>query len=240
MAGEGGRADRWDRPGDVDRGADPRSEARRRGAPISLSSPARVSSARWGRVAPRPSGASACSTWGSPKTSSADLAAPVGLDLGAISREETALSILAEIVAARHGRGGGRLAGGQGPHPRGPGLICGLILAAGAGTPFGEQPKLLGRARRAPAARSRDRGPVRGGRARADRGCARGVRRRDARARRFQARRAGDLRALGTTVRRPRFAADMSAVRAPRDQVIVTLGDPPRMTPELIARFISD
>jgi xanthine dehydrogenase accessory factor len=37
------------------------------------------------------------------------LAAPLGLDLGAISREETALSILAEIVAVRHGRDGGRL-----------------------------------------------------------------------------------------------------------------------------------
>ncbi len=37
------------------------------------------------------------------------LAAPLGLDLGAIDREETALSILAEIVAARHGRDGGRL-----------------------------------------------------------------------------------------------------------------------------------
>jgi xanthine dehydrogenase accessory factor len=38
------------------------------------------------------------------------LSAPVGLDLGAIAREETALSIMAEIVAARHGREGGRLA----------------------------------------------------------------------------------------------------------------------------------
>ena len=37
------------------------------------------------------------------------LAAPLGLDLGAINREETALSILSEIVAARHGRSGGRL-----------------------------------------------------------------------------------------------------------------------------------
>lgn len=37
------------------------------------------------------------------------LAAPLGLDLGAVDREETALSILAEIVAARHGRRGGRL-----------------------------------------------------------------------------------------------------------------------------------
>ena len=38
------------------------------------------------------------------------ISAPVGLDLGGISREETALSIMAEIVAARHGRDGGRLA----------------------------------------------------------------------------------------------------------------------------------
>ncbi len=38
------------------------------------------------------------------------LAAPVGLDLGATSSEETALSIMAEVVAARHGRAGGRLA----------------------------------------------------------------------------------------------------------------------------------
>jgi xanthine dehydrogenase accessory factor len=38
------------------------------------------------------------------------LAAPTGLDLGATSSEETALSILAEIVAVRHGREGGRLA----------------------------------------------------------------------------------------------------------------------------------
>ena len=37
------------------------------------------------------------------------LAAPVGLDLGAIGREETALSILAEVVAAWHKRDGGRL-----------------------------------------------------------------------------------------------------------------------------------
>jgi xanthine dehydrogenase accessory factor len=42
------------------------------------------------------------------------LSAPVGLDLGAIAREETALSILAEVVAARHGRDGGRLAAGRG------------------------------------------------------------------------------------------------------------------------------
>jgi xanthine dehydrogenase accessory factor len=42
------------------------------------------------------------------------LAAPLGLDLGAISGEETALSILAEVVAARHGRDGGRLSEAHG------------------------------------------------------------------------------------------------------------------------------
>jgi xanthine dehydrogenase accessory factor len=41
------------------------------------------------------------------------LAAPVGLDLGAVSREETALSILAEIVAVCHGRDSGRLRHGS-------------------------------------------------------------------------------------------------------------------------------
>ena len=42
------------------------------------------------------------------------MSAPVGLDLGAVSAEETALSILAEVVAARHGRDGGRLKTSQG------------------------------------------------------------------------------------------------------------------------------
>jgi xanthine dehydrogenase accessory factor len=38
------------------------------------------------------------------------LAAPIGLDLGALTPEETALSIMSEIVALRRGRDGGRLA----------------------------------------------------------------------------------------------------------------------------------
>ena len=37
------------------------------------------------------------------------ISAPIGLDLGALSSAETALSIVAELVAVRHGRGGGRL-----------------------------------------------------------------------------------------------------------------------------------
>jgi xanthine dehydrogenase accessory factor len=37
------------------------------------------------------------------------IAAPIGLDLGAMTAEETALSIMAEMVAVRNGREGGRL-----------------------------------------------------------------------------------------------------------------------------------
>jgi xanthine dehydrogenase accessory factor len=37
------------------------------------------------------------------------LAAPIGLDLGALTAAETALSIMGEIIAVRHGREGGRL-----------------------------------------------------------------------------------------------------------------------------------
>jgi xanthine dehydrogenase accessory factor len=40
--------------------------------------------------------------------------APIGLDLGALTAEETALSIIGEIVAMRHGRTGGRLAHASG------------------------------------------------------------------------------------------------------------------------------
>ena len=44
----------------------------------------------------------------------ARLAGPVGLDLGARTALESALSILGEIVAVRHGRNGGRLTVGEG------------------------------------------------------------------------------------------------------------------------------
>lgn len=46
---------------------------------------------------------------GVPETAVARLRSPIGLDLGGRTPEETALSILAEIVADRHGAGGGRL-----------------------------------------------------------------------------------------------------------------------------------
>jgi xanthine dehydrogenase accessory factor len=42
------------------------------------------------------------------------ISAPIGLDLGALTAEETALSIMAEIVAMRYGRTGGRLAHSKG------------------------------------------------------------------------------------------------------------------------------
>jgi xanthine dehydrogenase accessory factor len=42
------------------------------------------------------------------------VAAPIGLDLGAMEPEETALSIMAEVVAVRHGRDGGRLSHASG------------------------------------------------------------------------------------------------------------------------------
>ncbi|HEY7074907.1 MAG TPA: XdhC/CoxI family protein [Solirubrobacteraceae bacterium] len=42
------------------------------------------------------------------------ISAPIGLDLGALTAEETALSIMGEIVAMRHGRPGGRLAQASG------------------------------------------------------------------------------------------------------------------------------
>jgi xanthine dehydrogenase accessory factor len=42
------------------------------------------------------------------------VAAPIGLDLGAVTPEETALSIMAEVVAVRNGRDGGRLSQASG------------------------------------------------------------------------------------------------------------------------------
>jgi xanthine dehydrogenase accessory factor len=42
------------------------------------------------------------------------IAAPIGLDLGGMSAEETAVSIMAELIAVRNGRDGGRLSASDG------------------------------------------------------------------------------------------------------------------------------
>jgi len=42
------------------------------------------------------------------------VSAPIGLDIGALGAAETALSIMAEIVAVRNGHGGGRLSAARG------------------------------------------------------------------------------------------------------------------------------
>jgi len=42
------------------------------------------------------------------------ISAPIGLDLGGLTAEETALSIMSEVVAVRNGRSGGRLSNASG------------------------------------------------------------------------------------------------------------------------------
>jgi xanthine dehydrogenase accessory factor len=42
------------------------------------------------------------------------IAAPIGLDIGGLSAEETAVSIMAELIAVRNGREGGRLSASRG------------------------------------------------------------------------------------------------------------------------------
>ena len=51
---------------------------------------------------------------GVPESELARIAAPIGLDLGGLTAEETALSVMAEVVAVRNGRDGGRLSNASG------------------------------------------------------------------------------------------------------------------------------
>jgi xanthine dehydrogenase accessory factor len=51
---------------------------------------------------------------GVPEAQLERIAAPIGLDLGAISAEETAVSIIGELIAVRNSRDGGRLSASRG------------------------------------------------------------------------------------------------------------------------------
>lgn len=70
---------------------------------------------------------------GVPPAQMARVRGPIGLDIGAETPEEMAISILAEIVAVRHGRAGGPLADASG-HIRGP---AGASNGHGAAVPAG-------------------------------------------------------------------------------------------------------
>lgn len=74
--------------------------------------------------------------------------APAGLETGAETPEETALSVAAEILAVRFGRKGGRpprlRPAGSSPSSRKGGVkVPGLVLAAGRGRRFGGGSKML-------------------------------------------------------------------------------------------------
>ena len=83
---------------------------------------------------------------GCPKEEIGRLSSPIGLDLGARTPEETAVSIAAEIIAGRWGGTGERLAGIDGPDPPRPPTAEPLAahperatwarLHSGAGIPF--------------------------------------------------------------------------------------------------------
>ena len=87
--------------GNVDQGAGQPAHERVRPHRALLRQPVAAADASAGQVA-RSGGAGH-------ESELAALASPIGLDLGAVSPEETALSIMAEVVAVRNGRDGGRL-----------------------------------------------------------------------------------------------------------------------------------
>ena len=196
LARGGRRAAGRDRPRHLDRGPDPRPQARRRRARCSPCARRPGLSARWGRGGLRQSGASGWSSWGSATMSSSGYPRR--------SASTSARSARERDRAVDHGRdrrgparARRRPAGrAQGADPRGARLICGLVLAAGAGTRFGERSKLLAELEGRPLLEHAIARPVRRGRTRARRGRARGVRRGDPGPGRLHAGRAGGLPAL--------------------------------------------
>ena len=83
--------------------------------------PRSPTSVPWDRGAPTRTASSGCIEVGMTDAELARLSSPIGLDLGARTPEETAVSIAAEIIAVRWGGQGSRLADVEGPihHPTG-------------------------------------------------------------------------------------------------------------------------
>ena len=93
-----------DRPAHRGLRADPRPEVRRaRCSRWPCGCPRSPTSARWARAAPTTTGSSGCARPGVTEAELARLSSPIGLDLGARTPEETAVSIAAEIVALQWG-----------------------------------------------------------------------------------------------------------------------------------------
>ena len=210
---------------------------------IALRSPARFIGAMGSRRAQEPSAASGCSRSASTDEELARLSAPIGLDLGALSAEETALSILARSWPTATGATGGGSPTPRAASTRSPPRFDDRRTAARRGRRVafgGADSKLLAELEGTPAARARRRAPRATCRA-LERvvvvlGCAR---RRDPRRGRLRRRGAGRLRGLGERDRRRRCAAGLQAL-GDASTVIVTLGDPPLLTSRVIALFVRE
>ena len=97
----------------------PRPEVRRAGADRGARAPTPASSARSAAAAPRSDRVERLRERGLDEDALARIHAPCGLDVGARTPAETAISILAEVIAVRSGRAGESLRETEGPiHPQ--------------------------------------------------------------------------------------------------------------------------